>query len=436
MRTRGEYVGVADFGSRTIRVLIARSGADGIIEVMGCGAAPADGCVSQGVIQDLKAAKTALKEALMLAENEARRHVSSLFCGVHGKNVETFIREGRVQAADHRVTRRQMDEARGNAERDIQTPGTHIIASVTGEQWYVDDLPVAEPLGVRGQALKLRTHLARIPAFIHENIASCVEAQGRELEDVVFLPLASALGCLTPEDMELGAAVLDMGRRTTSLAVVRDGQVLGTNCFEWGGYHLTCDVAAGLHVSFIEADELILEYGLSSEFLSAQAEHEAEEDEEGGGLMYEEDGPPDEDALIELKTALQGRPSVAPRHQLDEILYARAWEQMEWVRRYLHSTGLMKHLVRGVVLTGGASTIENQQTLAESVLQVPCRIGYPRGLEIVPEEAQAPEYSAATGIVRHAFAFREAARNGSVDSRGAITSGVKRVWEGIREYFF
>ena len=96
----------------------------------------------------------------------------------------------------------------------------------------------------------------------------------------------------------------------------------------------------------------------------------------------------------------------------------------------------MKNLVRGIVLTGGASIVKNQQALAESVFQVPCRIGYPRGVEIIPEEAQTPEYSAATGIVRHAFAFREAARNGRVDSRGPIVGGVKWVWDGIRKYFF
>jgi len=428
-------VGVADFGSRNIRVLIARGEADGPIEIVGHGEAPGHGCVSQGIIQDLNAAKAALKEALMQAENEAGRYVPSLFCGVHGKNAETFIREGRAQAPEERVGRRQMDEARNDAARELWVEGKQVIACVTGEQWYVDELPVTEPVGIRGHELKVRTHLARIPAIVQENVVSCVEAQGRDMEDVIFLPLASALGCLTPEDMELGAAVLDMGRRTTSLAVVRDGQILGTYCFEWGGYHLTCDVAAGLHVSFTEADELILEYGLSREFIRAQTEDVLDEDEDESGYGEEERGG-GADSLIELKTVLQGRPAMVSRHELDEILYARAWEQMEWARRYLHSMGLMKNLVRGIVLTGGASIVKNQQALAESVFQVPCRIGYPRGVEIVPEEAQTPEYSAATGIVRHAFAFREAARNGRVDARGPIAGSVKRVWEGIRKYFF
>ncbi|MFH1518151.1 MAG: hypothetical protein ABIH17_09780, partial [Pseudomonadota bacterium] len=94
MGKKGEIVGAVDFGSRTVRVLVARKGDDGGIQIIGHGTAPARGCVSQGVIQDLGAAQQALKRALAAAKKEAGVKLSSLFCGVNGKNVETFIREG------------------------------------------------------------------------------------------------------------------------------------------------------------------------------------------------------------------------------------------------------------------------------------------------------------------------------------------------------
>ena len=90
-------VGVVDFGSRAIRVLIARQDDDGPIQILGHGSAPGVGCVSQGVVQDRNAARIALKQALSDAQKEARVKVTSLVCGVNGKNVETFIREGQVK---------------------------------------------------------------------------------------------------------------------------------------------------------------------------------------------------------------------------------------------------------------------------------------------------------------------------------------------------
>ena len=51
MRKKGETIGVVDFGSRDVRVLIACRDSEGSIQVVGHGTSPGRGCVSQGVIQ-------------------------------------------------------------------------------------------------------------------------------------------------------------------------------------------------------------------------------------------------------------------------------------------------------------------------------------------------------------------------------------------------
>ena len=210
MKSRSEIVGAVDFGSRDVRVVIARKDDDGTIQIVGQGTAPGHGCVSQGVIQDLSAAQMALKSALSDAERDARIHVTSLFCGINGKNVETFLREGHVKLEHEVVEQEHLDEAQDMASRDILEAGKRIVSSIAAQEWYVDDLRVNDPLGITGQVLKTRVHFARIPAVIEDNLVQCIESQRRELEDLIFMPLASALGCLTPEDRELGVAVLDL----------------------------------------------------------------------------------------------------------------------------------------------------------------------------------------------------------------------------------
>ena len=212
MGNKGEIIGAVDFGSRHVRVLIASKDDDGTIRIIGHGAAPGRGGVSQGVIQDMSAAQRALKNALNDAEKEARLRITSLFCGINGRKVETFIREGHVQLDEQIVELPQMEEALDIASRDISGPGARIVSSISAQEWYVDDLRVIDPLGIRGHMLKTRVHFARIPAVIEDNIVQCIESQQRDLEDLVFMPLAAAMGCLTPEDMELGVGVLDMGR--------------------------------------------------------------------------------------------------------------------------------------------------------------------------------------------------------------------------------
>lgn len=418
-------------------MLVARQESDGTVCIIGHGTAPGRGCISQGVIQDRNAAQVALKTALAAAEKEARVKVRSLFCGINGKNVETFIREGSVQLEHDLVGRAHMAEARDIASRGILAPGKRIASSISAQEWYVDDLRVLDPIGICGQVLKTRVHFALLPAAIEDNMVACIESQGRELEDIIFLPLAASFGTLTPEDMELGVAVIDLGRSTTGLAVFRDFRILGTHSFEWGGYHLTRDVAAGLQVTFEEADELILEYGISDEFIQREFDGQGEEEEEP-----ELEGPAPrhsdrkEPARIKLKTVVPGAPSIVKRGELDMIIFERAKELLVKIRQMLQARGLAKNLVRGIVLTGGASAITNYAALAEALFQVPVRVGSPNSVEIVPHEVRAPEFAAGTGIVRHAFEYRNAARNGRVEPRGAMRSNIKRLAGFFQKYFF
>lgn len=429
MRNRGEVVGAVDFGSRDVRVVIARKDADGTERVLGHGTAPGRGCVSQGVIQDLNAAQVALKKALTEAEKEARVKVPGVFCGINGRNVETFIRDGQVKLEAEVVEQGHMEEALDIASRDVLGAGKKVVSSVTSQEWYVDDLRVSDPTGIRGHVLKTRVHFARIPSVIEDNIVQCIESQKRELEDVVFLPLASGLGCLTPEDTELGVAVLDLGRSTTGLAVYRDRRILGTACFEWGGYHLTRDVAAGLQVSFDEADELILEYGVSDEYIAREAGET--ELERRMTVPFSKTS-----AQVKLKTTVHGAPSIVPREKLDVIVYERARELMTKARQHLQSRGLAKHLVRGVVLTGGGALVKNFVKLGEAVFQAPCRVGLPETVEIVHSAVRSPEFSGVVGIARHGFVYRAAIRNGRLSQRGAVATGARKFWKAFRRYFF
>lgn len=426
MKSRSEIVGAVDFGSRDVRVVVARKDDDGTIEVVGQGTTPGHGCVSQGVIQDLGAAQMALKTALTDAERDARIHVTSLFCGINGKNVETFMREGHVKLEHEVVEQEHLDEAQDLASRDILESGKRIVSSIAAQEWYVDDLRVNDPIGITGQVLKTRMHFARIPSVIEDNIVQCIESQRRELEDLIFMPLASALGCLTPEDRELGVAVLDMGRTSTGLSVFRDRRIVGTSSFEWGGYHLTRDVAAGLQVSFEEADELILEYGISDDYIAL-----LEKGGDGVTRLVRHNVTP-----IKLRTAVHGASSVVEREDLDMIIYERAHELLKKTNQYITSRGLAKHLVRGVVLAGGTSIIKNYAKLAESVFQVPCRVGFPTAVEIVPTEARKPEFSGVIGVARHGFDYRAATRSGRIALRGPVAYKAKRISQAFKRYFF
>jgi cell division protein FtsA len=428
---KGETVCAVDFGSREVRVLIAQKAADGSIQIRGHGTAPGRGCVAQGIIQDLNAARVVFKRALNAAEKEAGLRVMKCFCGVNGKNVETAIRTGNVKLEKQIVELSHLDEAMDVASRDVLAPGKRVISSITAQEWYVDDLRVTDPINIRGSVLKARIHFAQLPAVIEDNLMTCIESQNREVEDIVFLPLAGGLGCLTSEDIDLGVAVLDLGHTTTGLAIYRDRRIVATKSFEWGGFDITRDVAAGLQISFDEAAELVMLYGISDRLIRAETGaadgDEAEEKEtQGGGSAH-----------IKLKTAVRGAPSIVERSQLDMIVFERTCEIMTRVRQYLQGQGYTKHLIRGMVLTGGAARIKNQDALAEAMFQTPARIGAPEGIDLLPQPVNGPDYVPAIGVIRHGFEYRNAIRNGRIEvNRGTIGNMLHATGGFISKYFF
>ena len=435
VRRKDDIVGAVDFGSREVRVLIARKEEGGPIQIIGHGAEASRGCISQGVIQDLNAAQAVLKKALQAAEKEAGVTLQSLFCAINGRNVESFTCEGNVKLEQGIVETAHMKEAVDIASREILAPGKHVSTSVAAQEWYVDELPIMDPLGIHGQVLKTRVHFARIPSVITDNLINCIESMGRRLEDLIFTPLAAALGCLTHEEMELGVAVVDMGRTTTDLAVYRNYRILASQCFEWGCYHITRDLAAGLHISFEEADELIMSYGVCQERIDADARGDSEE-----AAPPADRGVPGEPTgsltPVKLKSAVQGAPGVVDRREIEMIIHARAKELLTRVRQFLQARSLAKNLVCGVVVTGGGSEIRNCIMLAQGVFKVPCRKGVPDAVEILPQAVRGPAYAAAVGVVRHAFAYRSAARSGRIDAGEATRSLLVSLWKWFTKYLF
>jgi cell division ATPase FtsA len=213
--------------------------------------------------------------------------------------------------------------------------------------------------------------------------------------------------------------------------VYRDRRILATHCFDWGGFHMTRDVAAGLQVSFEEAVDLILEYGISELLIHSDGDDDGPHN---GASNGSDDG---HNAQIKLKSNVRGARSIVDREELDTIVFLRSKELLTKVRQFLHARGLAKNLVRGVVLTGGCAAIRNQAALAGAVFQAPARVGLPDSLAVLPQPVHSPEFVPVVGVVRHGFEFRSAMQRGRIEgSNGFMGRTARNVGHFFSRYFF
>lgn len=430
MAKKGELIAAVDFGSRAVRVVITRRAPDGQTRILGYGVEPTRGCIRFGAVQDLNAATQVFRAALMTAKKMAGVSIFALYCGIHGAKIESGVSEGRVQTENGIIKAEHIATARENAATSSIVTDTRPLSSIMSEEWSVDGVRVIDPIDMHGSVLKGRIHFAQLPQFVENNLRACIEMQGLVVEEFVFMPLAAASGCLTCEDIQMGAAVVDLGSAAAGMAVYLNSDIAAAMAFGWGSGHIINDVAAGLNVSFEEAAELVLEYGLSEHRIGLLNRNAGRTDAEHKAV------PPTQNTPIKLTDTVTGAPSTVSRSELDAIIFERSNEIAEKIYQFLKKHHFLDRLARGIVLTGGGAGIHNLDKLFGNKCDLPVRVGVPIGFDDLPESLDLPEWAPVMGIVKYAIAHRRAIEQGRLSAQyGNSNSLFAQLCRIIAKYF-
>ena len=93
------------------------------------------------------------------------------------------------------------------------------------------------------------------------NLELCVNRAHLSVERMVATPYASGLAALVDDELEMGAACIDMGGGTTTISVFADGKFVHADAIPVGGNHVTMDLARGLSTRLEDAERLKVMHG-------------------------------------------------------------------------------------------------------------------------------------------------------------------------------
>src|SRR5204863_9023421 len=159
-------------------------------------------------------------------------------------------------------------------------------------------------------------------------IVVCVNRAGMTVQDRGIEQLAASGAVLTPDEKELGVALVDIGGGTADLAIFERGSLWHTAVVAVGGDHFTNDIAVGLRTPIPDAEKANRKAGCA---LSSMVE---------------------EDETIEVASVGGRRPRVMARRLLSDILQPRAAELFHLIRDELSKAGYEMSPNSGLVLTG------------------------------------------------------------------------------------
>jgi cell division protein FtsA len=334
--------------------------------------------VKGGAVVDPNECEKAVRQAVSLAERMAKVRVESVLLSVSGGRLQghmieaaTDIRGGAVTAADvARLTSTGMHHATGIGRTVLHAlPVNYALDGVKG---------VRDPKGMVARQFGVDMNVVTADATVARNLMLVVERCHLNVEAMAASPYVAGLSVLTDDEADLGAAVVEMGAGTTTMAIYSAGRFIHASGFAVGGQHITMDLARGLSACIADAERIKTLYGTVLT---------------GGSDARE---------LMSVPTAGDNEPDVpqiVSRATIGNIVRHRAEEIFEMVRDRLADSPFAAEPKARVVLSGGAAQLTGLVELATRILNRPVRIGRPLGFGRLPSEAKTASFAVPAGLL-------------------------------------
>src|SRR5499427_9366028 len=303
MPRKERYLVGLDVGTSKVSAIVGEMMDDGSLDIIGIGLADSKG-IRRGVVNNVESAAESIKRALDEAELTAGVEIDSVVLALSGAHVKAFNSRGVVAVAgrNREITRDDVKRAI-DAARGVALPAGREILHVLPQDFVVDDQDgIAVPVGMTGTRLEVNVHVVTGSSSSMQNMIACVNRAGVEVVETVLEQLAASESVLTPDEKELGAAIVDVGGGTTDFAVFERGSLWHTGVLAIGGDHFTNDIAVGLRMPIPDAERLKRRSGCALSSLVPEGE------------------------TMEVASIAGRRARMMPRRVLSEILQPRAEE--------------------------------------------------------------------------------------------------------------
>jgi cell division protein FtsA len=397
------YAGL-DIGTTKITAIVAEAEEDGDgIRIIGVGTAPSDG-LKRGVVVNLEKTTRSIQCAVQEAERMSGRTIRGVFAGIAGDHIRGINSRGVIAVSRKDAEIRPNDLERViEAAKAVAIPTDREILHVLPQEFIVDDQDgIRDPVGMSGVRLEAEVHIITGAASACRNVIRAAERAGLEVEELVLEPLASADAVLTQDERDLGVALFDIGGGTTDVAIFYEGSVRHTAVIGLGGSNVTNDLAIGLRTPVERAEQLKLQSGCALTSM-VRPEEVVQVPSVGGRLDRE-----------------------VSRHMLAMMIEPRIEEIFELGKKEIRKNHIADLLGAGVVLTGGASSLEGMPELAEQVFDLPVRRGFPMGISGLTEAVCDPRFATGVGLAIHAHMLGARPHTAERGVLSRISFGLKR----------
>ena len=361
---RNNIVTGLDIGTHSIKALVAQK-KQREWEVLSYAEIPSFGLRKGSVVSVEETAKN-IQMIMSGIEKDCNRKVSSVFVNIGGSHLYVTPSDGiiSVSRADQRISKEDIERVK-QATKAINIPHNEDVLDVFVREFIIDDQKgIKQPEGLTGIRLEAKVLLLCYFVPYFTNLTQAVLGSKLQINDIIPSPVAAAKAVLTPQQKEVGVALIDIGASTTSLVVFEEGELLHLAIFPIGSANITNDIAIGLKIDVALAESIKKQHGTCMLPKMGANVHLDKVDQSKRKIE-----------VFDKSSSLN-----FTKKDLVDIIEPRVSEILDLVQKELKKIGRQELLPGGIVLTGGGAKIPKIRELTKETLKLACEIGTPQGI--------------------------------------------------------
>jgi len=403
---KNNFIVGIDIGTKKISTIIGQVKTEeerDEIEVIGYGIADSTG-IKRGVIVDMNNTVEDIKRSVKEAELTAGVEVESAYINISGSHVQSISAKGSINITGGRnreITKDDVDRAVTHGS-SIMLPNNKDILHVLPQEFIIDTQDdIKNPIGMTGNSLEVYILIVTASKAATRNLLICLKKAKIDVLKMVLSHIATAEAVLTPDEKELGVALIDIGGGTTDFSIYEKGALKYSSTIGVGGFNFTNDLAIGTRTPIDKAEIIKRKYGMGMD-------------------------PNLRNQNIEIPSVGGKKMRLINPSLLTEILKPRAEEIFEMIRNKIEQEGLENKINAGVVLTGGTSQLDGLLEVADEIFSTPVRVGKPTGLGGLIDKVNTPDFSTSLGLIKYGLL--------DMRNRGVMPDSSDNFFKKVREW--
>jgi cell division protein FtsA len=379
MKSKSSSFVAFDIGSSKIAAFSAQINKQGLTKINSQILQSSDGFKS-GAITHMKMAENTIINAIYALEKERDKSIKEMAISLSGASVKSYYINHKIKLGNQPISKQDVKKLINKALADFKVKDQEIIHHFPME-FIIDSNQVVEnPVDMYARDLSCQLHIISADSFVLMNLTKCLAKCHVEVSDIISSIYASGIACLTNDEKDLGAIIIDVGSHTTSFGIFLDKKIIYTSCAPMGSACITTDIAKAFSISRASAEKLKILYGnVNSGLLTKD------------NSMRLGDLEPNNNLNPDLPISIK---------QLVEIIQPRMEEIFLNIKKQCDRVSMDHLLARRIVITGGAAALPGIKSLAAEIFQKKVRIAKPEMITGFTENYNPYTYSTALGMVK------------------------------------